>query len=142
MAEAEILDFEFLDASGKTFKTTKLLTQLEQRDNYRYENMNVLLIETPSLNDQNYLKQEKILDSMDHGGWEQLSLMQVTSCWTEEYKHGYHTSMKTAESLAGKNKMFRVTLIDEDGKVYFRNNNPISLEMLIKVITENKRIKS
>lgn len=136
---AEVLDFEFMDNSGRTFRTTMLLAQLEQKYSYRYENVSILLIETPSPIDQDYSKQNQILDSMDHGEAEELQLMYVISCWTEEYKHGYHTSIKTAKSLAGTNKAFRVILIDVNGKVYFRNSSPISLEILRKVIKEKRK---
>jgi len=136
---AEVLDFEFMDNSGRTFRSTMLLAQLEQRYNYRYENMSILLIETPSLSDGNYLRQNEILKSLGHGEAEELQLMYVTSCWTEEYLHGYHTSIKTAESLAGTNKGFRLTLIDVNGKSYFRKSSPISLETLRKVLKEKRK---
>ena len=135
---AEVMDFVFVDSSGRVLRTTKLLQQLEKRHNYRYENISVLLIQTPSLNDKNYRKQNEILDSMYHGEAVKLQLLYVISCWTEEYKHGYHTSIKTAESLAGTHKAFKITLIDENGKIFFRSSNPISAEMLRKVIKDKR----
>ena len=132
---AEVLDFEFTDGAGKIFRTTTFIDQLEQIYRNRYEDMGILLIETPSLNHQLYRKQDEILKSMDHSESEKLGLIYVISCWKyEEYIHGYHTSIKTTESLAGVHKSFRITLLDGKGRPYFRNNDPISLKMLRDVI--------
>jgi len=139
IANAEILDFEFMDSSGRSFRTTKLLAQFEQRNNYRYENISIVLMVTPSLKDQKYLKQNEILDGMDHAEAEKLQLMYVISCWIEEYKAGYHTSIKTAKSLAEANNSFRIIIMDVNGKVFFKSDKPISAEMLRNVIKKKKK---
>lgn len=136
---SEILDFEFIDNSGRSYRTTTLLTQLEQRYNYQFKNLSIVLMETPSLKDQKYLKQNAILDSMNHAEAENLQLMYITSCWNEEYKHGYHTSIKTAKRLVKTNNSFRIIIMDVNGKIFFKSNEPISVETLRQLIKEKKK---
>ena len=76
---------------------------------------------------------------MGHDEPEQLQLMFIRSCLTEEYKSGYHTSIITAENLSYKNRVFRITLMDGNGQVFLTNINPISLEILRRIIKEYKK---
>lgn len=139
VAEGDVLDFEFTDSLGGTYRTTALLRQLEEKYKYRYQQMNILLIETPALKDAVYLEQERILNSLGHGEAEELQIMFVISCWTQEYGHGYHTSIETARRLAGKHGAFRVRLLDEKGTVLKVFRSPISAETLRRLIKERNK---
>ena len=139
--EAQTLNFKFEDAGGFIWQTTTLLKQLEEKYNYKYEDISILLIETPSLKDLKYLQQKSSLDSLDHGESESLQLLIVISCWTEEFKHGYHTSIETAKNLSQNNKSFRIQILDVYGNIIKSHKNPISTNMLRKIIKRRNLIK-
>ena len=136
---SEVMDFEFQNSDGIVFQSTTILNQLEQRNNYRYDNINIILIETPSLNHKNYLEQMEILNSMAHGEAEDLQLIYVISCSKEEYKDGYHTSIQTAKKLTNQNESFRVRILDGKGNVYKSFNDPISVEFIRNFFREKNK---
>src|SRR5256885_126556 len=114
----EVLDFVFVDATGSQYRTTKLADDLA-RYNWPPDEitpLKILLIETPSLKDARYKKQDSILTSLGHH--DDLSLFYVIACPTEEFASGYHTSKLVAKTLAGSSMtVFRIRLLDQRGGV-------------------------
>ncbi len=126
----EPLDFEFVDATGSKYRTTTLVENLSSygwpKD--EFEHISVLLLETPSLDDAQYRQQITSLDSLGHD--ESLQILYVIACHSEEYVHGYHTSVEVARALSGSTVTFRFRLLDRSGIVLHESLKPISTRTL------------
>ncbi len=91
---SQTLDFKFCDANGREYRSTTFSKAISSGDNTG-SGESIILLETPSLHDSLYIKQDQILNLLDA---ESLRLIYITACSTEEYKDGYHTTTEMANS--------------------------------------------
>jgi hypothetical protein len=119
----KLVDFEFF-CSGRhhTYRSTQLAADL-RRDYDLTTPVFLVLIETPSLDDPTFRKQAKILGQLDA---ETLGFLEVVASQREDAGAGYHTSIETAKRLAAGQSRFRVSLLDERGRILRRSTAPIS----------------
>ena len=107
--DAVTLAFEFFDANGKSY-----------RSNSMKEYDRIVLLETPSLSDEIYARQQEALEKLRP----HTRLFVVVSCTAEEYKGGFYTTPKTARELAGGHRAFRIRILNGIGNV-LRGSNQI-----------------
>jgi hypothetical protein len=138
IAQAEPLDFDF-DGPGGPYRSTELVELLRIRLGFVFSSMTVVLVETPTIDNADYKKQIKALDSIDDAKLEGIHLMYVTSCTSKVPKDGYRTSIEDAKDLAGDNIKFRVRLLDGNGNVYHTSGDPVSSDDIVKLVQKNQK---
>ena len=122
---ADMVDVPFFDAAGNKY----LSADLRSRYGLNLEKARVLLVETPSLASPEYQTQAKAFDSLGHE-IEELQVLFVVACPSEEYKDGYHTSSDVARALAPGQTTFRVRLLNPTGMVLKESSRPLSVKKL------------
>jgi hypothetical protein len=130
-AAAEQLDFTFLSATEHTYRTTTFVEDLSI-DGWPPEELvsiKIILIETPSLDNAHYKKQDKILNSLAHN--DDMRIFFVVACPREEFTSGYHTTKLVANALTGSKAAFRIRLLDERGNILRESFNPMPAKTLI-----------
>ena len=85
--------FKFYSNKGNEYTTSTLNKQFEKEYHSKFQER-IILIETASLKDTLYSNQYKILDLMDS---ENLQLIYVIACLTEENRNGYYTTIEDAK---------------------------------------------
>lgn len=100
---SDIVDIDFVDTRGNRYRTTNLSVDLKNHYSQEFVGAKVLLIETPSLDSDEYLKQELALKLLGH---EEFQILIVVASIKQEYEHGYHTSRQVAKELAGERARF------------------------------------
>jgi len=133
----EPLDFGFVDASGTEYRVSSLPSQLESEYGHSFADIRVFLIETPDLNDKEYLEQERIIDTMPERKVENLQLIFVVACPIGTYMDGYHTSLETAKTLMVNMNRFRVRLLNAGGSVLFESATSVSAGQLQHWVEES-----
>lgn len=126
---SDIVDVEFSDSRGVSYRTTTLISDLESEYGLELNGAKILLIETPSLEEPSYKLQNKELGSLGHKA-EEFQVLYVIACPKEKYQHGYHTSIETAEKLLGANPRFRVRHLNAEGIVVNESLVPVLGETL------------
>ena len=124
---SDIVDIDFFDARGNRYRTTSLLTDLKNNYSQEFLSVKVLLIETPSLDSGEFLKQDRALKLMGH---EEFPILFVVASIKQEYKHGYHTSRQVAKELAGESARFRIRLLTSTGLVLEESTEPLAVQQL------------
>ena len=119
---SQTINFDFFNSNGKEFNTKNLNEQLEKEFGVRFE-AKIILLETPSLKDSLYVKQNEILNRLDA---EILQILFITACTKKEYLHGYHTSIETAKKIMGENHKFRLRIIEPGGEMFFESFDTLS----------------
>jgi len=137
-AFSQILDFRFYDANGRVYNSTTFNKEIISRDNIGLDEC-IILLETTSLYDSLYFQQNQILDLLDA---ESLQLIYITACLAEEYKDGYHTTIKTANNLIKPGTRFRIRLLDNNAGVVFESYEVISKEIITQVFSSNQEFLS
>lgn len=125
------LVFNFYDSSKNKFSSGDLHSQLNIKSPYF-----LILVESDKKRDVLEKSQMKILEALDS---EELNLFVISSSTMEENKNGYHTSIKTAQNLKGKQSGFRVRILSESGKILLSSATPLSTEK-IKEVLKNKKL--
>jgi hypothetical protein len=133
---AEQLNFVFMDATGRSYQSSRLADGLGLQgwSPDEIEGVKVLLIETPSLSDKRYLRQMTLLDSA--GIAYDDKVLYVVACTEKEFRFGYHTSKQVARVLNNSAVIFRVRLLDEHGTVIRCSTSPVSVEIMRKWLRE------
>ncbi len=128
----EVLDIEFVDSGNHSYRTITIASDLKSMygADYDYSNAKVLLIETPSFKNENYLAQDKSLNALGHGAAADDEILFVMACPSETYDSGYFTSMTTAKKLAGDKALFRVRLLNSSGLVLKESLLPLTTDQL------------
>jgi hypothetical protein len=135
---AQTLDFKFYDSNGREFSSATFSKEIITRADIDFHG-GIILLETPSLDDTLFKKQDQILDFLDA---ESLRLIYITACPTEEYKHGYHTTVETANALINTDKRFRIRLLDNNAGVIYESLEVISKEIINQVYTSDQKYLS
>lgn len=125
----EAVDFTFFDNSGRKYTSTTFSDDLEKYYGRSFKEIKLLLIQTPSLEDEMFLEQEKLLKKSGH---EELSIIYVVASAKQKYKDGYYTSVKAASNLVAGKPAFRIWLLDTDGAIRHETYAPLSVEQLKK----------
>jgi len=136
-ASPKTLDFLFYSAPSVFHRSVYLEEWFEQAYEANF-NMTMILLETPSLDDSRYLKQMEILESLPDGMAEKLEFIYVVSCWTKEYRDGYHTKLETARRLAEGHNDFRVRFLDGRGKVLFTSSDVLTADEIISMVRDRR----
>jgi len=129
------IDLEFMDSGNTKYRTTTVSADLRRDFHFINEKVKVFLIETPSLDNNNYKEQNGVLNALGHMA-ETYQVLYVVACPSAEYKHGYHTSTEEAKKLMGASNAFRVRLLSSSGVVRRESNKPISAEELTRWFEE------
>lgn len=135
---SQTLDFKFCDANEKEYRSTTFSKVISSGDNTG-SGESIILLETPSLNNSLYIKQDQILNFLDA---ESLRLIYITACSTEEYKDGYHTTIESAKALIKPGAGFRIRLLDNNAGVIFESSELISKEIISQVFLSNQKFYS
>lgn len=130
---AETLDFEF-DGFAGPYRNVNIADQLNQKFGSEFSVMTIILVETPSLENEVFKEQIKTLDSLNKIEYAGVDVMYVVSCPEEEYKGGYHVSKETAVALSGSKELFRVRLLAGNGEVYHSQEGLMKAEEVVKII--------
>jgi len=125
------LEFNFYDSSKNKFNSAGLHSQLNIKSPYF-----LILVESDKKRDFLEKSQMKILEALDS---EEVNLFIISSSTIEENINGYHTSIKTAQSLKGEQSGFRVRILSEYGKILLSSATPLSTEK-IKEVLKNKKL--
>lgn len=118
----EILDFSFYDITQHAYRSTHVMEDLMLHREPGPDPL-VLLIETPTLGNRNYLKQTRLLPSFSTTEHEVLS---VVACPAGMDAKGYHTDVDTARCLSTGRKTFRVILLDGQGLILKTWKKPVT----------------
>ena len=111
---ADTMEFDFQGSAGEPYRSTSFNQKIEAKYKAKY-NITLILVQTPSLDNADYLKQNKILDEIDA---EQLQVIYVIACPKKEYSHGYHTTIDEAGKLMGESKAFKTKCDYATKKLY------------------------
>ena len=133
----ETIDIQFISNSGAEFQTTNLIADVESYFGSRFEFLQLLLLETPALDDADYRSQYAVLQEIDHEA-ENYSVMFVIACAGAMDDSGYHTTTNVARRLMGDELRFRVRLLDANGVVRQDSLKPLSKEQLIAWLQQGK----
>lgn len=130
---AEQVVYVKFSRDDKTFiSTTRLAEDLEKEFKFKPKSPKVLLIETPSLKNEDYKKQTVYL----HGFGKQAQkyeLLYVIACPEKTYGHGYHTSVEDAKGLSTDGEaVFRVRLLNSKGLLLNQSTQPVASDELKK----------
>ena len=137
-AKAQILDFKILSTNNShIYRSTTFQSELETQYDFSIDGTVLILLETPSFENEEYLKQNSILESFGHET-ESLQLIYIISCTTKEYEHGYHTTLEVAKSLNSGNK-FRIRLLSINGLVLHESLAPISKEEIKTILSKTRK---
>jgi len=136
-AEPQTLDFEFHSAE-RVYRSTTLDGALE-KDCGSPMHVTVVLISTPSLKDESFRKQMKILDAFGHVA-EHLRLLLRRRSPATVAAGGYWTTTDTAKRLAGDDAKFHVTALDGTGHVLRESAQPLS-ELEIRTVVKARGAK-
>ncbi len=104
------------------YRSTTLTSTL-QRDVGADVHPVVVLLETPSLDDDRYRHQVAVVQSLHV---EALQLVVVTACTCGMYPPGYSTTAQTAQMIANGASHFRITLLDGHGVILRRSDTVLS----------------
>jgi hypothetical protein len=135
---AQTLDFKFYDSNGKEFSSLTFNKETITKAGIDFDG-GIILLETPSLDDSFYVKQNLILNLLDA---ESLRLIYIKACPKEEYKHGYHTTIETAKALINQDIGFRIRLLDNNSGVLFESFKVISKEIVNQVYSSDQKYLS
>lgn len=128
-------DFRFQDSGKREYRTTTLKADLIKHFGHQFPKIKILLIETPTLANPSFIAQNEAIDSI-RSDIEEMQVMFVVACPTEEYSSGYHTTKETARTLAKKHSTFRLTLMAADGQVLKATAAPLDGKELSKWLQE------
>jgi hypothetical protein len=123
--------FAFQDSGNHEYRTTTLELDLIKKFGHPFPQIKVLLIETPTLVDASFIAQNEAFDSIGHD-IEEMQVMSVVACPTQEAQSGYHTTKQTAVTLANGQQSFRLTLLASDGQVIKSTAAPLNSRELRK----------
>jgi hypothetical protein len=118
-----VIDFEFQGTGGRPVYRSTTLSSTLQRDVGAAIEPVVVLLETPSFDDDRYRHQLAIVESL-HG--EALQLVVVDACTCGIDPSGYSTTPETAQRIAGGTAYFRITLLDGHGVILRRSDTVLS----------------
>ena len=134
-APIPVIDFEFQGAGGRpVYRSTSLGAAL-QRDAGAAIQPVLVLLETPSLDDDRYRHQVAVVESLHV---EALQLVVVTACTCGMYPPGYSTTAATAQRIAAGASYFRITLLDGHGVVLRRSDTVLSPWDIEEVAMHNR----
>lgn len=131
---SNVLDFIFFESDQKSFRSVTLRQDLI-RQNYDVHSPLILLIQTQSLKDPKFLKQYHLDDSIDAV---ELELLYVVACPTEVHKDGYYTDMATAKMLNHSGNKFQITLLDDQGQIFYQTSKGLSSKKITSIILKLK----
>ena len=122
---SEVIDIKFIDSSQNIYQTTHLLEDIKSNNHMEFHNANVLLIETPSLDNKYFKTQNHELEKFGIMA-ETYQVLFVVASAKEEHQHGYHTTVETAKKLFGEHLHFRVRLLNARGIVLHESVQPVT----------------
>lgn len=99
----------------------------------KYSRAAVVLIETPDLENKMLLEQEKIIKKMGTDV-EELMLLEVVACPTEEDQDGYHLTVDDSKLLMGSTSKFKVLILNRYGNVIEKADAPLAAENIRKTL--------
>ena len=124
-------DFPFQDSGKREYRATTLHADLTKHFGHPFPKIKVLLIETPTLANASFIKQNETFKSIGHA-IEEMQVMFVVACPTEEYLGGYHTTKETATALAKERPIFRLTLLSANRQILKTTTAPLDSKELHK----------
>lgn len=137
LTSPEIVDFEFLDASQRVYRSTDLASSIRHHYGPDVRVSFLVLIETPSLRNVSFREQARVLGRLDA---ETLGFIQIVASQMGESIGGYHVSTETASRLAGRHRGFRISLLDAEGRVLRRSKVPLSARQVLAAAKKANRI--
>lgn len=128
---SDIINIKFTNTNNQSYQTTHLLEDLKTNNHIEFQKAYLLLVETPSLQNQYYKTQINELKKFDNLA-EVYQLLFVVASAKKEYLDGYHTTIDTAKELLKKDASFKVRLLDSKGEVLNESLKPIKVVKLKK----------
>ncbi|MCF6190320.1 MAG: hypothetical protein L3J51_07570 [Cocleimonas sp.] len=132
----EVFDFEFFDNSNRKYTS---LTFSDDLKRYYYgeefRDTLLLVIQTPSLENEKYLKQKNALKKMGH---EETPILYIVASVKQEDKSGYYTSTKVANNLVGGKPAFRLWLMNSEGIILSTAHEPLPAKQFKKWFKEGQ----
>jgi len=134
-APIPVVDFEFQGAGGRPVYRSTSLSSALQRDVGAAIQPVLVLLETPSLDDDRYRHQVAVVESLHV---EALQLVVVTACTCGINRSGYSTTAETAQRIAAGASYFRITLLDGHGVILRRSDTVLSPWAIEEVAMSNR----
>jgi hypothetical protein len=131
-SQSEFLDIDFYDASGKTFHSLKLKTEIDSLFRMN-SNPFVFVSVTNSSNNIEYRKQIEYLKEINA---EELQLLFVDSNTDTTYNFGYYTDTSTASKLLEDGYNFKFILLDGKGKVVYDSTRALTAKEIIDLVEQ------
>jgi hypothetical protein len=140
LCHAEVVNFDFFGTNDRGhYNSTTLDHDFQDEYGADIHANAIILIESDATDNERFKIQNKILDDLPTGTFEELATIVVVSLTTEEYMSGYHTSIGTAKRLrAEASNNFRVTILSPIGTVIKRSDTVMNAKEIIRLITSLK----
>ncbi|WP_324172663.1 hypothetical protein [Sulfurimonas sp.] len=137
--QAEILDFHIMGIKDcNVVHSTTIKEDFKRLFGESYDVIGIILIESDVVEDKIIQRQDEVLHILQEGRLAELGvgIVTVLSLTNHEPQYYYYVPVEEAEKLAGKHKGFRVTVLDNKGKILMRSSRVLSEKEIYQALKE------